>query len=237
MSTYKSIQLHHGGHFNKTALSTMYLGGTCEMIDNIDIDLISFFDLREMVMSYGYPCTVKMYYLLPGAGLKDGIKEMCSDEEVTAMLDAYEGLPILCMYVTSGPMNEVVGLEVDEDMGVLVDEEDGEESDDPNYEEEEEKEDDDSYVPTRDIPIVSMLEWIRRKLMSRFQIKRMGMEKYTGTICPKIEKKLDWRIAAAKDCFAYYLGEFKFVVDCHDTTYTVDLNAMTCGCRLWGVMI
>ncbi|KAF7114899.1 hypothetical protein RHSIM_RhsimUnG0069900 [Rhododendron simsii] len=143
----------------------MYLRGTCEMIDNTDTDFISFFDLREMVMSYGYPCTIKMYYLLPEAGLKDGIKEMCSDKEVTAMLDAYKGLPVLCMYVTSGPMNEVVSLEVEEgvglevvevdiggpigvDVGVSVDEENSEESDDPDYKEEEEEEDDDSYVPS-----------------------------------------------------------------------------------------
>ncbi|XP_058217288.1 uncharacterized protein LOC131328355 [Rhododendron vialii] len=91
-----------------------------------------------------------------------------------------------------------------------------------------------SYVlEARDKPIVSMLEWIRRKLMSRFQIKRMGMEKYTGTICPKIEKKLDWKITTVKDCFAYFSEEFKLEVDCHDTTYTMDLKAMTCGYRLW----
>ncbi|KAI8568527.1 hypothetical protein RHMOL_Rhmol02G0207700 [Rhododendron molle] len=91
-----------------------------------------------------------------------------------------------------------------------------------------------SYVlEARDKPIVSMLEWIRRKLMSRFQVKRMGMEKFTGTICPKIEKKLEGKITAAKDCFPHFSGEFKFEVDCHDTTYNVDLKDMTCGCRMW----
>ncbi|KAH7867298.1 hypothetical protein Vadar_031580 [Vaccinium darrowii] len=91
-----------------------------------------------------------------------------------------------------------------------------------------------SYIlEARDKPIVSMLEWIRRKLMSRFQVKRMGMEKYTGTICPKIDKKLEVNIDKARDCFAHFAGEFKFEVDCHDQTYMVDLKAMTCGCRMW----
>lgn len=88
-------------------------------------------------------------------------------------------------------------------------------------------------LEARDKPIVSMLEWIMRKLMSRFQVKRMGMEKYIGTIYPTIEKKLEVNIANARDCFAHFTWELKFEVDCHDKTYMVGLKAMTCGCRIW----
>lgn len=109
MSNYKTIQLHHGGYFNKTPVSTMYLGGTVKMIDNIDPDYCSFFDLRELVMDYGYPNTIEMYYLLPGVvGFKNGIRKIKSNKEVTAMVDVYKDLPVMCMYATVGPDNEVV---------------------------------------------------------------------------------------------------------------------------------
>lgn len=39
-------------------------------------------------------------------------------------------------------------------------------------------------LPARQRPILSMLEWIRRNLMTRIQFKREKMEKYTGVICP-----------------------------------------------------
>ncbi|XP_058202608.1 uncharacterized protein LOC131317045 [Rhododendron vialii] len=88
-------------------------------------------------------------------------------------------------------------------------------------------------LEARDKPIISMLEWIRRKVMNRFQIKRMGMEKYNQAICPRIMAKLDVMNKDSKDSFSHFCGEYKFEVDCHDTTYTVDLKEKTCGCRQW----
>lgn len=38
----------------------------------------------------------------------------------------------------------------------------------------------------RDKGIINMLEWIRKKLMVRFQVKREGMNKYVGSLGPRI---------------------------------------------------
>ncbi|XP_073125331.1 uncharacterized protein [Henckelia pumila] len=47
-----------------------------------------------------------------------------------------------------------------------------------------------SYIlEARDMPIISMLEWIRTKLMIRIQVKKKGIEKYVGEVCPNIVKK------------------------------------------------
>ena len=46
-------------------------------------------------------------------------------------------------------------------------------------------------VKARDKPILSMLEWIRVRLMSRLYIKKIGIEKYGGNLCPSIQKKLE----------------------------------------------
>ena len=46
-------------------------------------------------------------------------------------------------------------------------------------------------VKARDKLILSMLEWIRVRLMSRLYIKKTGIEKYGGNLCPSIQKKLE----------------------------------------------
>uniref|UniRef100_A0A2N9J2Q8 Uncharacterized protein n=1 Tax=Fagus sylvatica TaxID=28930 RepID=A0A2N9J2Q8_FAGSY len=46
-------------------------------------------------------------------------------------------------------------------------------------------------LPARDKPILSMLEWIRVRLMTRLHTKRIGMEKYGGSVCPNVQDKLE----------------------------------------------
>lgn len=43
----------------------------------------------------------------------------------------------------------------------------------------------------RDKPIITMLEMIRRQLMSRFENKRSWIGTCNGSICPKIQKTLE----------------------------------------------
>ena len=91
-----------------------------------------------------------------------------------------------------------------------------------------------SYImEARDKPIITMLEYIRRKFMNRIQIKKQGMEKYPGPICPSIQKKLEINKVDSGNCFPIFAGELKFEVDCHDSTHIVDLAEHTCSCRLW----
>ena len=45
-------------------------------------------------------------------------------------------------------------------------------------------------VKARDKPILSMLEWIRVRLMTRLYTKKIGIEKYGGKLCPSIQKKV-----------------------------------------------
>ena len=45
-------------------------------------------------------------------------------------------------------------------------------------------------VKARDKSILSMLEWIRVRLISKMYIKKTGIEKYGGKLYPKIHDKL-----------------------------------------------
>ncbi|XP_010240776.1 uncharacterized protein LOC104585551 [Brachypodium distachyon] len=46
-------------------------------------------------------------------------------------------------------------------------------------------------LDARELPILSMLEKIKNKLMTRFYSKNKECEEWAGNICPKIRKKLD----------------------------------------------
>ncbi|KAL7168831.1 hypothetical protein ACSBR2_033959 [Camellia fascicularis] len=78
-----------------------------------------------------------------------------------------------------------------------------------------------------------MVEWIRKKLMNKIRVKKNGMEKYGGSICPIVQQKLESNKEDARNCFASVIGDLKFEVDCYDTTNVVDLRERTCGCKDW----
>ncbi|KAK8713340.1 hypothetical protein V6N13_148561 [Hibiscus sabdariffa] len=48
-----------------------------------------------------------------------------------------------------------------------------------------------AIVETRSRPIITMLEGIRTKIMQRIAKKKDEADKWTGVLCPKIQKKLE----------------------------------------------
>ncbi|KAF3954355.1 hypothetical protein CMV_020285 [Castanea mollissima] len=88
-------------------------------------------------------------------------------------------------------------------------------------------------LDARDKPIVTMIEKIRRKLMRRFQLKREGMSKLTGKICPKIQAKLDNEGLKYSDYVSIYAGNGLFEVECRHQRFVVNLSKRKCGCRKW----
>uniref|UniRef100_A0A2N9EJU8 Uncharacterized protein n=1 Tax=Fagus sylvatica TaxID=28930 RepID=A0A2N9EJU8_FAGSY len=46
-------------------------------------------------------------------------------------------------------------------------------------------------LPTKDKPMMPMLEWIRVRLMTRLHTKRIVMEKHGGSVCPNVQDKLE----------------------------------------------
>lgn len=94
-----------------------------------------------------------------------------------------------------------------------------------------------SYImETKEKLIVSMIEWIRRTLMSRIQVKRMGAKKYVSFICPRIQENLEKTKATSGKCVPFFAGESRFEVDCENKIYVVDLVAKICGCRMWDLI-
>ncbi|KAK8933474.1 hypothetical protein KSP39_PZI015762 [Platanthera zijinensis] len=92
-------------------------------------------------------------------------------------------------------------------------------------------------LPARQKPILSMLEWIRRRLMTRIQHKREKMEKYRGVICPGIVVEIEELKKGLKRCNVRFSGNDEFEVDeineLDMNTYVVDLKKYQCNCEIW----
>ncbi|XP_062155259.1 uncharacterized protein LOC133863331 [Alnus glutinosa] len=93
-----------------------------------------------------------------------------------------------------------------------------------------------SYIlKARDKPILTMLEMIRKQLMRRYQLKRDGIAKLKGKLCPRIVEKLEAIGESASDCLSRFAGDGIFEVEQGRRQYAVDLRRRTCGCRKWEV--
>ncbi|XP_075645226.1 uncharacterized protein LOC142616228 [Castanea sativa] len=65
---------------------------------------------------------------------------------------------------------------------------------------------------SKDKPILAMLEWIRVRLMTRLYIKREGIEKDAGKLCPSIQDKLEKLKVESKPFSATPAGSFLYEV-------------------------
>ncbi|KAL0333976.1 UNVERIFIED_CONTAM: hypothetical protein Sangu_1553800 [Sesamum angustifolium] len=88
-------------------------------------------------------------------------------------------------------------------------------------------------LEARDKPIISMLEWIRTRLMTRLQTKKKGMEKFSGDVCPNVMKKINKQGKLARHCYSRWCGANEFEVDHFLDKYVVDLDKKTCTCGMF----
>ncbi|KAG8375322.1 hypothetical protein BUALT_Bualt10G0088200 [Buddleja alternifolia] len=91
-----------------------------------------------------------------------------------------------------------------------------------------------SYIlETRELHVIQMFEWMRRKIMTRIQVKREGMERFKGTVCPNIMKKIDTQTALSRNCHAIWgSGETYEVMHGLDN-HVVVLDEHHCSCGMF----
>ncbi|KAL0431204.1 UNVERIFIED_CONTAM: hypothetical protein Sradi_0746400 [Sesamum radiatum] len=91
-----------------------------------------------------------------------------------------------------------------------------------------------SYIlEAREQPIIDMFETIRRKCMTRIQIKKAGMEKYDKDVCPNICKKIERQRQESRHCFPSWAGQDKFEVSHYMENHIVYLNERHCSCGMF----
>ncbi|XP_020985320.1 uncharacterized protein LOC107462923 [Arachis duranensis] len=90
-------------------------------------------------------------------------------------------------------------------------------------------------LEARDKPILTMFEWIRCYLMTRFVEKKKKAERFEGSVLPKPKKRLDIIAVRAMEWQAKWAGDLKFEVHHKNRMimerYVVDLMVGRCSCR------
>ncbi|KAG8377164.1 hypothetical protein BUALT_Bualt09G0140000 [Buddleja alternifolia] len=74
---------------------------------------------------------------------------------------------------------------------------------------------------------------ILNRLMSRIQMKKEGMLKYAGVVCPNIFKKINKQSKVARNCTTRFCGGMEFEVDHLLDKHVVDLDRKTCTCGMY----
>jgi hypothetical protein len=87
-------------------------------------------------------------------------------------------------------------------------------------------------LPAKDKPILSILEWIRVRLMTRLHTKRIRMEKYGGSVCPNVQNKLEKLKMEYRSFSTMPSGRFKYEVDNYYERHVVDLTKKECSYRI-----
>ena len=78
--------IHHSGNFEWNP-SLEYIGGEVSTMANVDPDLLSHFEIQDICAEVGGSINNRIYYLIPGGDLEQGLGLITSDDDVTYMLN------------------------------------------------------------------------------------------------------------------------------------------------------
>ncbi|XP_074269236.1 uncharacterized protein LOC141592455 [Silene latifolia] len=85
----------------------------------------------------------------------------------------------------------------------------------------------------RGLPILSMLEGLRRRCMKKMYKKKKSIAKWDSSICPKVKKMCDWAWKDGYYCIPRAAGEGLYEVKDGTHFYNVNLREQTCDCQSW----
>ena len=65
--------IHHSGNFEWN-LGLEYIGGEVSIMSNVNPDLLSHFEIQDICAKVGGPINSRIYYLIPGDELEQGLR-------------------------------------------------------------------------------------------------------------------------------------------------------------------
>ena len=68
-----NFTIHHSGNFEWNP-GLEYVGGEVFTTGNVDLDLLSHFEIQDVCTKVGGPINNKIYYLIPGDELEQGLR-------------------------------------------------------------------------------------------------------------------------------------------------------------------
>ncbi|KAL0400137.1 UNVERIFIED_CONTAM: hypothetical protein Sradi_2357000 [Sesamum radiatum] len=84
-------------------------------------------------------------------------------------------------------------------------------------------------------PVLTLLDGLRAKLMSRLQNRREKALKWSNSIVPNVVKVLNDSRDESRNCKLLVAGQFEFEVQDGSVHYVVNLAHRTCDCRVWDI--
>lgn len=92
------VEVHHGGYFLESPKK--YISRKLDLIKNVDQDLMSLFEISDLVKELG--CDLKnatIYHRMPDYDLDGGLREIKSDRDVVDMFAIHTEKRIIPIYV------------------------------------------------------------------------------------------------------------------------------------------
>ena len=80
--------IHHSGYFEWNP-SLEYVAGEVSVIGNVDPNLLSHFEIQDICVDVGGPINSRIYYLIPGGNLEQGIRLITLNDDVTYMCELH----------------------------------------------------------------------------------------------------------------------------------------------------
>ncbi|KAF3972431.1 hypothetical protein CMV_004056 [Castanea mollissima] len=83
------------------------------------------------------------------------------------------------------------------------------------------------------LPIIQMMEYIRRQLMTWFNERREASMQWTSILVPSAERRVSEAIERAHNYQVLRANEAEFEVISHEGSHIVDIRSRCCSCRGW----
>ena len=80
--------IHHSGYF-KWNPGLEYVGDEVSVLGNVDLDLLSHFEIQDICAEVRRPINSRIYYLIHGGNLEEGLRLITSDDDRTYMCELH----------------------------------------------------------------------------------------------------------------------------------------------------
>ncbi|KAL0325623.1 UNVERIFIED_CONTAM: hypothetical protein Sradi_5131600 [Sesamum radiatum] len=87
----------------------------------------------------------------------------------------------------------------------------------------------------RSKPILTLVDGLRAKLMSRLQKRKQKGIKWSGLVVPNVVKGLNLVKEESRKCHLLVAGDYEFEVQDENINYIVNLRERTWNCRVWDI--
>ncbi|KAK7846828.1 hypothetical protein CFP56_007371 [Quercus suber] len=115
--------IHHSENFEWN-LGLEYVGGEVSTMGNVDLDLLSHFEIQDICVEIGGPINSRIYYLIPGADLEQELRLITSDDDMTYICELHAKWPTNKITLYVEPEVEPIAIEepiVEPDQPIAVD--------------------------------------------------------------------------------------------------------------------